>query len=173
MVMSTATVDRTGLWPAGHVSAHPPQGCQCLVDATLTQHYIRALVVVGWSLKAQGRMLGSTDGAKFRRILAQARVERATALRVADLFARLWDVPGPDQHAIAWAARQGWDAADPVVVARLVTGIRCPHTDADRDQAIRVLAAQGRSVTLIASRLRISHQKVRAVTGNATGAVAA
>lgn len=137
-----------------------------LVDATPTHQFIRALAVIGWSLKEQGRQLGSVDGAKFRRILSQDRVERSTAVRVARLYARLWDVPGPCPHTIAWAARQGWEAADPIVVARLVAGRPCPHTRADRDQAVRVLAARGRSTTTIASRLRVAHRTVHTITSN-------
>jgi hypothetical protein len=163
---------RRGGQPGGHDHTDPAHSLPGLVDAAPTHQFVHALAAIGWSLKEQGRRLGLVDGATFRRILGQARVQRATAVRVAALYARLWDVPGPCPRTVAWAARQGWEAADPVVVSRLVAGTTCPHTTADRDQAMRVLAAHGRSVYGIASQFATSHHTVRAITGATTRAAA-
>jgi hypothetical protein len=149
--------------PGQHGQPHLAGGCRCLIDATPTHQFIRSLAAIGWPLREQGRLLGQRYGRNFR-VLTRQRIERGTALRVGWLYTRLWDVPGPSPRAVATAARLGWRAPDPVVVARLVAGIDCPHTTADRDQAVRVLTARGQhTVTAIANRLRMSPHTVRAI----------
>lgn len=174
--LTLAQPERPGPCPAaqhgGHRLPHLPGGCRCLVDAAPTHRFIQALATIGWSLTEQGRLLGDRHGRQCSRILTQDTIERATARRVAHLYARLWDVPGPSPRAVALAARRGWMAADRVVVARLVAGIPCPHTAADWHQAARVLAGRGLPVTAIAARLHHSHQSVRAATATATATTA-
>jgi hypothetical protein len=172
--MSTTLHQRHRVCPAAQRGTrhlpHLPEGCRCPVNAKPTHHFMKSLAVNGWPLRMQGRLLGASAGTEFRRILGHDLVERATALRVARLWDRLWDVPGPCPRTVAWAARCGWEAPDPVVVARLIAGTGCPATRAERDQAIRVMAAQGRSATAIVTRLRTSHHKIRVVTGRVVAA---
>jgi hypothetical protein len=150
--------------PGQYGRPHWPGGCRCLVDATPTHAFVRALAAIGWPLEQQGRLIGQRHGRDFFRILTRHRIERGTALRVGWLYARLWDVPGPSPRAVTMAARLGWTAPDPVVVARLVADIDCPHTKTDRDQAIRVLLAAGRlPVTTIAGRLHAADRTVRGI----------
>lgn len=156
-------VARSGC-PGQHGGQHWPGGCRCLVDATPTHSFVRSLAAVGWPLQHQGRLIGQRHGHDFFRILSRNRIERGTALRVGQLYARLWDVPGPSPRTVTMAARLGWTAPDPVVVVRLAAGIDCPHTRTDRDQAVRVLLAAGRlPVTAVATRLRTSPHTVRAI----------
>lgn len=150
--------------PGQYGRPHWPDGCRCLVDAAPTHGVVRSLAAVGWPLQEQGRLTGQRHGRDFFRIMSRDRIERGTALRVGWLYARLWDVPGPSPRTVTMAARLGWTAPDPVVVARLVAGIDCPHTKTDRDQAIRVLLAAGRlPVTTIAGRLHTADRTVRAI----------
>lgn len=157
------TMARPGC-PGQDGGQHWPDGCRCLVAAAPTHGFVRSLAATGWSLQHQGRLTGQRHGHDFVRVLSRDRIERATALRVGQLYARLWDLPGPSPRTVTMAARLGWTAPDPVVVARLAAGIDCPHTRTDRDQAVRVLLAAGRlPVTAIATRLRMSPHTVRAI----------
>jgi hypothetical protein len=149
--------------PGQYGGQHRPGGCRCLVDAAPTHDLIRSLTAIGWPLREQGQLLGKRYGRNFR-VLGRDRIERRTAVQVGWLYARLWDVPGPSTRAVATAARLGWTAPDPVVVARLAAGIDCPHTRTDRDQAVRVLLAAGRlTPAAIGARLRMSPRTVRAI----------
>jgi hypothetical protein len=140
----------------GHHLPHTPTGCRCQITAAPTQQFVRSLATIGWPLGTQGRLIGWSSGHLVGQILRQDTVTRRTALRVAALYTRLWDVPGPSPRTVATAARLGWDAPDPVVVARLVAGITCPHTHLDRNQAVRVLAGRGLGIHGIARRLRMA-----------------
>lgn len=150
--------------PGARGRMHPPDGCRCLVDAAPTRHLVTQMIAVGWPLDEQGRRLGLRHGRNFAAVLRRTRIERATALAVAALHERLWDIPGPSPRTVTTAIRRGYTAPDPVTVARLVDGRRCAYTTADRDQAIRVLAARGLSANAIATRLHAAHRDVRAVT---------
>jgi hypothetical protein len=147
----------------GHCRPHLPGGCRCQVDAAATHQIIRSLAAIGWPLGTQGRLLGWDSGDLVGRLLRQGTVTRHTARRVADLWDRLWNVPGPSPRTVATAARLGWDAPDPVVVARLAAGITCAHSSLDRDQAARVLALRGWSVKRIARHLHMAVGTARSV----------
>lgn len=165
--MSTALVQRTLVCPAARFGGGPdhlPGGCRCLVDAAPTHQFMRSLAALGWSFADQARLADAPRSAEFSRILSRYRVERGTALRVARLYDRLWDVPGPSLRTVRWAARCGWEAPDRVVVARLVAGIRCPHTKVDWEQAVRILAAKGLTTNAIALRVGSSQRRVRKAT---------
>jgi hypothetical protein len=112
----------------GHRHPHLPHGCRCLVDAAATHQFIQSLAAIGWPLRTQGRLLGWDSGDMLGQILRRDTVTRHSARRVAVLFDRLWTVPGPSPRTVTTATRLGWDAPDPVVVARLVAGIELsPH----------------------------------------------
>lgn len=166
---------RPGSCPAArqgrHRGPHLAAGCRCQVPSAPTHQFIRALVAVGWPLGEQSRLAGINPGAASA-ILQRRAVERATALRFARLYARLWDVPGPSPRVITTAARLGWQAPDPVVVARLVAGIDTPHATVDRDQAARVLTARGTTVNAIAVRLGMRPRTVARITATSTPLVA-
>jgi hypothetical protein len=170
-IMAT-TITRAGgsLCPVaqhgGHRESHLPQGCRCLTDAAPTHQFIQSLAAIGWPLRTQGRLLGCHSGDLVGKILRQATVTRHTARRVAHLWDRLWTVPGPSPRTVTTAARRGWDAPDPEVVARLVADIDCPHTSLDRDQAARVLARRGLSVNGIALRLHMALNTARSIVAD-------
>jgi hypothetical protein len=150
----------------GHHQPHLPQGCRCLIDAAGTHQFIQSLAAIGWPLGTQGQLLGWGSGDLVGKILRQATVTRQTARRVAALWDRLWTVPGPSPRTVATATRLGWDAPDPVVVARLVAGIDCAHTALDREQAARVLARRGLSVNAIGERLHMAARTARAIVAD-------
>jgi hypothetical protein len=150
----------------GHRQPHLPQGCRCLIAAAPTHQFIQSLAAIGWPLSTQGRLLGWHNTEMLGRILRQPSVTRYMARRVAQLWEQLWAVPGPSPRTVTAAARLGWDAPDPVVVARLVAGIECPHTALDRHQAARVLAGRGLSMTGIAGRLRMNVRTARSIVNH-------
>lgn len=150
----------------GHGKPHLPQGCRCLTDAAPTHQFIQSLAALGWPLGTQSRMLGCDRGDLVGKILRQPTVTRHTARRVAVLWDRLWRMPGPSPRTVTTAARLGWDAPDPVVVARLVKGIDCVHTSLDRDQAARVLARRGLSVNAIALHLHMAARTARSIVAD-------
>jgi hypothetical protein len=157
---------------AGQGRLHRP-GCRCLLDADPTHQFVRSLAVIGWPLVEQGRRIGQRHGRDFHRILGQARVERGTAVRVACLYEHLWDMPGPSPRTTALAAGRGWDAPDPVTVARLLTDRDCPHRRIDRDQAVRVLLRRGATETAITKQLRVGIGKIRALAATTPRGLAA
>jgi hypothetical protein len=97
---------------------------------------------MGWSLQEQGRQLDTTvvRPGDFRVILNRLFVTRGMAMRVAEMFDRLWNQPGTSTRAVNHAVTMGWKVADPEVVARLVAGIKTPHNSLERDIAIRMVA---------------------------------
>lgn len=171
MPITTLVSRRPGACPAArrgrHRGPHLPTGCRCLVTAAPTHQFLRALCAVGWPLGEQSRLVGASPAAASA-ILARPLIERATALRYARLYTRLWDVPGPSLRVITTAARLGWQAPDPVVVARLVAGTDTPHTPVDREQAVRVLAARGATTNAIAVRLGIRARTAARILATAT-----
>jgi hypothetical protein len=140
--------------------------CRCQVDATPTHEIIHALTAAGWPLQTQGRWLGCRHGRNINRLLGHTTVARATAVRAARMWEQWWDVPGPSARAIAYATRRGWDAPDPVIVARLAAGRRCPRTRLDRDQAVRVLLRRGATPTTISTRLGIRPAHIHAIAAS-------
>ncbi len=86
------------------------------VDATGTRRRLQALVAVGWSAEELAAQLGRRPSS-LRRSLTGESVTARTALEVATLYERLWNVPPPratsKQRAVADDARahavvQGW-----------------------------------------------------------------
>lgn len=113
-----------------------------MVDAKPTVLRVQALMGMGWSLTQLGREVWpqAEKPRQFRDILNRTRVTRGTALRVAEVFGRLWNVDGGSLRAVNHAIGKGWKIADPEVVARLVAGIATPHNKVERDVAIRIVA---------------------------------
>lgn len=121
-------------------AGHLPGGCSCIVDATATHERVQTLVAMGWSLRDQGRELGSRQPHSFAVILRRQRITRRTALQVAAMFDRLWNTPGPSPRSVTRAIHLGWPSIDPEVVERLVIGKQVPHSNIERDIAIRIVA---------------------------------
>lgn len=159
-------IRRPGPCPGASGSGpHLTGGCRCLVNAAPTHALIRSLVAIGWSPVRQAELAGYRTGSRHVHfVLTRPRIQRVTALRLAELHTRLWDIPGSSVRSVTHAARHGWSAPDPVTVARLVAGIDCDHTTADRDQAVRVLASRpGNTPSAIAERLHMAYRTVRAI----------
>jgi hypothetical protein len=77
------------------------------VDATGTRRRLHALMVLGWPTSAIGAELGvSEDAVKLWTWNGRVRLE--TAAKVAALYDRWWDRPGPSKRTAAYAARKGW-----------------------------------------------------------------
>lgn len=142
---------------------HLPDGCRCLVDTEPTRKLVRSLVAGGWSIEDQGDELGLVYGRNLDRMIHRPRIQRISALRVARLHDRLWNVPGPSPRSVTHAINQGWPYADPVVVARLVAGQDCPRNEVERDVAIRLLAREGGTTNEISRRLHTRFATVRRV----------
>lgn len=121
---------------------HLPGGCRCLVESGPTILLVQALMGMGWSLQEQGRQVDPTVArpGDFRVILDRVLVTRGMAMRVAEMFDRLWNQPGDSLRSVNHAITMGWKVADPEVVKRLVAGVKTPHNKIERDIAIRIVA---------------------------------
>lgn len=78
-----------------------------MVPAVGTQRRIRALVVMGWSLRRQGARLG-ISGKALGDVFTYQQINRDYAARVAGLYRELMVVRGPDEREARAAQRAGW-----------------------------------------------------------------
>jgi plasmid maintenance system antidote protein VapI len=79
------------------------------VDATGTIRRLQALMAMGWSGGKISAELG-WHNEQLQRVRAggHSQVTARTAIRVRDLFDRLWDIDGGDKRARGTAIRNGW-----------------------------------------------------------------
>jgi DNA-binding CsgD family transcriptional regulator len=159
-------------------------GGPMLIDATGTRRRVQALMRIGWTADLMAAELGVT-GAAVRAWTTTAKVRRSTAARVAALYDRWWNQPGPSvrtrsrARAAGWAPPLAWDddriddrRARPNWGARLPTAFdeiavqRALHGDAvhlrpvERAEAVRRLTAAGRSAADIAALLGTTKRSV-------------
>lgn len=156
------------------------------VDATGTRRRIQALLAIGWTgqqiMAELGWKPGTNLGAQFYQ---QARVHRRTADRVAEVYRRLSDTPGPSSRTRRKALDRGylppiyWDddliddpdhdprrdqtdngVEDPVVIDRLVNGQPATPTKRERLAAVAVLHKRHLSYTDIAQRVGVTDRQV-------------
>jgi transcriptional regulator with XRE-family HTH domain len=80
-----------------------------LTDATGARRRLRALAALGWPASHLARQLGMNPVA-VRTLMRgdRQRVTVATARKVAALYDRLWNTPGPSEATRARASRAGW-----------------------------------------------------------------
>jgi transcriptional regulator with XRE-family HTH domain len=80
-----------------------------LTDATGTRRRLRALAALGWPANHLAHQLGMNP-VPVRTLMRgdRQRVTAATARKVAALYDRLWNTPGPSETTSARAARTGW-----------------------------------------------------------------
>lgn len=82
---------------------------QIYVPAQRSRDRLRALTAIGWPYRTLADMLGMDHKAVANlRAGKSPRMRRATAIKIDDLFDRLWDTPGPSQRSRNTAARNGW-----------------------------------------------------------------
>jgi transcriptional regulator with XRE-family HTH domain len=156
------------------------------IDATGTRRRILALGTIGWSqreIAAQSGLTQRTIGRLATAVVTSVHTDTAAAIRTT--FARLEMTPGPGgMHVTRAAINSGglpplaWDedsiddpdatpatcdvptGIDPVVVARLVSGVRVDARPSEQTEALRVLSEQGMTDTEIAERLRVTERTV-------------
>src|SRR3954454_2047010 len=78
-----------------------------LIPAVGTKRRVEALMALGWPVDDLAHQLGYTDGQSVRKFRAARWVHRRQADRVAALYDRLADRPGPSARSRASAARAG------------------------------------------------------------------
>lgn len=143
------------------------------IDATGTRRRIRALMWMGWSQESIGRQLGVTSPA-VRGWLRGRSVLRTTAGRVAELYDRLWCVPGPNVKAHHYAAARGWPSPlawdddeidDPAARPRhdLRGDVPGHPRNTDREEQVMHLTRAGLSAGEIALRLKTNKRYVTRV----------
>ena len=141
-----------------------------LIDATGTRRRLQALAARGWSSDDLGARLGVT-GAAVRQWTYRTRVQRDTAVKVADLYDELWDQPGCRTKTAARAAKRGWavplawdddEIDDPAALPRhgLRAEVRGRPRNEDREEQVMALTRAGLSATEIALRLRTNKRYV-------------
>lgn len=142
------------------------------IDALGSIRRIRALMAIGWRLADIDEAAGYTARRAnwAHNITSQGRVHVDTAEKVARVYDRLCMTPGPSDRLRAMSARSGWapplawdniddpleqprglksdrdqTSVDPVVVERLLSGVRTPSTRAEKVEALRRWLRSGRS----------------------------
>lgn len=167
------------------------QGRPRTVDATGTRRRIQALMAIGHTGRQIMTELGWSGAALGAQFYQQDRVYRATAERVAAVYARLSDTPGTSSRTRLLAQRNGWlppiwwdddtiedprsgvdmlvdgprkhhSSVDPVAVERFVSGDDAvPLTRAEKACAYKEMTRRRVPQNLILARLRISYTTAR------------
>ena len=154
-------------------------GGPVMVDATGTKRRLRALARIGWSFVHVAAELGVSRAA-VQQYLANGQVYQTTAARIADLYDRWWDQPGPSVRAACRAERRGWppplawdddEIDDPAATpAPPPTVIRSRmNRDPDREEKVMELTRAGLSAGEIALRLRTNQRYVTRVRARFRG----
>jgi len=163
-------------------------GEQWLIPADGTRRRLRALYAAGWPSSVIAPKAGFTCRRSLDRLADPAMVRRATAARIAAVYAELCDWPGPskqtaavaralgyqppaawgddidDPEAVPWSAEPaGPDEPDPVAVARLFGSDPRPRPLAEVDARAFAAAASAAnwSTERIAARVGVSTRVVR------------
>lgn len=160
-----------------------PMKHQSLVMPYPTRRRIEGLTVMGWSLAAQAAEAGRPK-AIWRQYAFARFVTWETHCLVADVYDRISHIDGGSDRAKSGAARRGfvhpmmWDDIDDydevpgaivgadvdideIVVRRLVNGQHVETASvAERQEAVRILTAQGQSARQIAVTLRVSDKTI-------------
>jgi hypothetical protein len=160
------------------------RGRPLLVDATGTRRRLQALAVIGWGTGQLAGQAGVTPTA-VKQWMHRGQVQPHTAARVADLYDRLWDKPGPSAKARAHAVKSGWApplawdegsiddpqaranrgwrairdgkrAFDEIAVEEAMRGRRVHLRPVERAEAVRQLTALGLSAAEISRRLGVA-----------------
>lgn len=167
------------------------RGRPLLVDATGTRRRLQALAVIGWGSRQLAAEEGVTPTA-VKNWMRQERVQQQTAARVARLYDRLWNQPGPSVKAKGYALRSGWasplafdddtidnpearpnkgvalrqrqgTAFDEVAVQRAMHGDPVRLRPVERAEVVHRLTAQGLTAAQIATRVRLDERSVQRI----------
>lgn len=154
-----------------------PMKHQALVLGVGTRRRLQGLAVTGWTLEQLAERLGTTKS-RVRKLRESETVTWAVHQRVKALFESLGD--GGNRLARMHAERQGWrhpfdwldiddpfaepleaavksDAPDPVVVERLVAGVKVPALQAEKRAALEKLLRRGWTVNAAAEFLGMNY----------------
>jgi hypothetical protein len=124
------------------------------VPAQPPRDQLRALTAIGWPYRTLADMLGMDGKAVVNlRSGKVLRMRRDTAVKIGDLFDRLWDTPGPSQRARNTAARNGWP---PPLALEPVDGVEVEPEGCARCEDILWLRSIGEADAAIAARLGYS-----------------
>lgn len=159
------------------------------IDATGTRRRLQALAFMGWSSSAVAAELGTRDTHVRKLWRVRTTIEKGTALRVADMYARVWDqLPpgGRKKYTANMARREGWvgpmhwddidtdpepaetdleSAIDDVAIARALSGERVKLTRPERLEATLIAHGRQWSDTLTAERLHVHGKTIAAMRG--------
>jgi hypothetical protein len=159
-----------------------------LIDPTGTRRRLHALMRIGWSADLIGAEFDITGDA-VKQWMINRRVRRETAAKVAALYDRWWDAPGPSVKTAARAKANGWPppmawnddeiddpraraaaghalrrrdgvAFDEVAVELAVCGYPARLRPAERAEVVRRLTRAGLSAAQIAQRLDTTPRSV-------------
>lgn len=157
-----------------------------MTDATGTARRIQALCAIGYPQHMQASELGWTvQRVSQLCVLERQQINRATVAKVAELYGRWWNIPGPSEIAreraqiAGWLAPMWWDDIDdpaelPVApgvdeqVDEIVVERACDNrlgelqlTRAEQHEVIRRLSATGMTAAQIAQRARVNERTVQ------------
>jgi hypothetical protein len=170
-------------------------------DATGTRRRLQALIAIGWPIRELARQMGWTGNPGLLLYGERQQVHKHTAALVADVYDRLWDVPGPSVRSRRAAARAGyapplaWDdiddpaatpsldgggdlvdeVVDEVAVRRALDGDEATAvrlTEAERVEFTRQLLRRGGGASAVSRRLRVSGGRARRLIEQASEAAA-
>jgi hypothetical protein len=163
-------------------------------DATGTRRRLQALIATGWPIRELARQMGWAGNPGLLLYGERQQVHKHTAALVADVYDRLWDIPGPSLRSRRAAQRAGyappsaWDddtiddpAATPDLgapvdelpdeeaVRRALAGKArfAQLQPADRVEAYRRLVGAGAGPGTVCRRLGISAATLRALAAAA------
>ena len=150
-------------------------------DATGTRRRLQALIAIGWPIRELAQQMGWTGNPGLLLYGKRNQVHKHTAALVAEVYDRLWNVPGPSARSRRAARQAGyapplaWDVIDdPAAVPNLGAAVDVlPDEEAvrralagqttfsrlqpaDRVEAYRRLVAAGAGPGTICRRLGIS-----------------
>lgn len=136
-----------------------------LIDATGTVRRLQALVMLGYSVKRIGQMIGKSC-ANTHTLMRSAHVRAGTARAVAELYEQLWDSPAPYSQSSArarnYAAKRKWlpplawdedNIDDPTFTPSNITRTGIDERAMHVDDAIELIANGELNIDMIAARV--------------------